>query len=114
MPKAATARGSIVQGFPTAVIPLAPGSSVTFSSVSPDRTRLTAGLDATCNLSPDEVLGYYRTALAPLGLVTTSVPALAGSVAEAFVRGSSTVTVSVTAVSGGSRYSVHGVLVAGS
>jgi hypothetical protein len=113
-PKAATARGAIVQGFPTAVIPLAPRSSVTYSSVSPDRTRLGAGLDATSTLPPDEVLGYYRTALAPLGLVATTAPAVGGSMAVAFVRGPSTVTVTASAAAGGSRYSIHGVLVAGS
>lgn len=115
LPKAAAARGAIVQGFPTAVIPLVPGSSVTYSSVSPDRTRLGAGLDATSNLPPEEVLGYYRTALAPLGLVATSAPAVAGSLAVAFVRGTSTVTVTASAAAGGgSQYSIHGVLVAGS
>lgn len=115
LPKAASARGAIAAGFPTAVIPLAPASSVTYSSVSSDRKRLQAGLDATSKLAPDEVLGFYRTKLAPLGLVATSAPAASGWTAVAFVRGASTLTVTASAAGAhGSRYSIHGVLVAGS
>lgn len=113
LPKAATARGSIAPGFPTTVIPLAPHSSVTYSSVSPERTRLQAGLDATSELAPDEVLGYYRMTLAPLGLVATPAPAAGGSMGVAFVRGPSTLTVTASAGAHGSQYSIHGVLVAG-
>lgn len=111
LPKAASARGAIAAGFPRTVITLAPRSSVIFSSVSSEGSRLQAGLEATSSLAPREVIAYYRKALSALGLVANAAPAVAGSTAWAFVRDASTVTVTAAPdPSGGSRYFVHGVL----
>jgi hypothetical protein len=111
LPKAATARGTVVAGFPRTVISLPPRSTVIFSSVSSEGSRLQAGLEATSSLAPKEVIAYYRKAFSALGLVANTAPAVAGSTAWAFVRDASTITVTTAPdPSGGSRYSVHGAL----
>lgn len=109
LPKTASARGKVVAGFPSAVIPLAQGSTVTFSSVASAKTRLQVGLDATSSLDANAVLNFYRTALGSVGLTATATPAVGGSVALAFVRGADTVTVTASPTGGGSQYTVYGV-----
>lgn len=113
LPAAASRSGAIVTGFPAAVIPLAQGSTVISSSVAPGGDRVQAGLNAMSTRAPAEVLAFYDAAFTKLGLVASSVPSVDGSTAKSFVRGPSTVTVTVSPVGGGSRYTVFGVLVAG-
>lgn len=113
LPKTASQTGKLVTGFPSAVISLAPGSTVMFSSVASEGDRVQVGLSAMSTIAPAEVLAHYSTALAGLGLVAGSAPAVDGSTAAAFIRGPNTVTVTVLSVGGGTRYSVFGVLVAG-
>jgi hypothetical protein len=114
LPPSASARGSIVKGFP-AVIPQAPKSTVTFSSIATQDKRMQVGLDATTTISAADVLAYYRTAFEPLGLVAAAAPAVDGSTALAFARGDNgiTVTVSGSVGSSNSHYTVTGVLSAG-
>lgn len=114
LPKTASRTGTLVTGFPSGVISLAPGSTVVFSSVAAEGDRLQVGLNAMSTIAPAEVLAHYSTALAGLGLVAASAPALDGSTAAAFIRGPNTVTVTVSSAGGGSRYTVFGVFVAGS
>jgi hypothetical protein len=111
LPPSASARGSIVKGFP-AVIPQAPKSTVTFSSIATEGTRMQVGLDATTTISVADVFSYYRTAFEPLGLVAAATPAVDGSTALSFVRGDNGITVTVSDSTGGSRshYTVTGVL----
>ncbi|TFD79419.1 hypothetical protein [Cryobacterium fucosi] len=108
LPDTASAVGSIVAGFPTRVIPEAPHSSVGTSSVAAEGSHLQATLAAQTTLTVVEVMDFYRTALAKLGLYDTPAPALDGSTALTFNRGNNTVTISVTAIDGGSRYVVFG------
>jgi hypothetical protein len=114
LPPSASARGSIVKGFP-AVIPQAPKSAVTFSSIATQDKRMQVGLDATTTISAADVLAYYRTVFEPLGLVAAAAPAAGGSTALAFARGDNgiTVTVSGSVGSSNSHYTVTGVLSAG-
>jgi hypothetical protein len=64
-------------------------------------------------IAPDEVLAFYTAAFAELGFVASAVPSSDASTTASFVRGPSTVTVTVSSAGGGSRYTVFGVLVAG-
>lgn len=114
LPATASARGSIVAGFP-AVIPKAPKSTVAFSSVATQGTRMQVGLDATSGISPADVLSYYRTTFTRLGLVATSAPAVTGSTALVFVRGANGITVTVSDAPGTPRshYTVTAVFRAG-
>jgi len=114
LPKTASQTGKLVTGFPSAVISLAPGSTVMFSSVASEGDRVQVGLSAMSTIAPAEVLAHYSTALAGLGLVAGSAPTVDGSTAVALIRGPNTVTVTVSSVGGGTRYAVFGVLVAGS
>lgn len=114
LPATASARGSIVKGFP-AVIPQAPESTVTFSSVASEGDRMQLGLEATTSVSADGVLSYYRTVFEPLGLVAAPAPAVEGSAALSFVRGGNGITVTVSTPAGSARahYIVTGVFIAG-
>lgn len=113
LPPSASARGSIVKGFP-AVIPQAPNSTVVFSSIATQGTRMQVGLEATTTSSAADVLSFYRTAFEPLGLVAADAPAAEGSTALTFVRGDNGITVTVSDSAGGhAHYTVTGVLSAG-
>ena len=114
LPASASARGSIVAGFP-AVISKAPKSTVAFSSVATQGTRMQVGLDATSGISAADVLSFYRTAFTRLGLVAKSAPAVDGSSALVFVRGANGITVTVSDAPGAPRshYTVTAVFRAG-
>ncbi|MDJ0323746.1 hypothetical protein QMG61_08210 [Cryobacterium sp. PH31-AA6] len=112
LPDTSHAVGSIVDGFPTRVIPAAPHSAVATSSVATEGSRLQAALTAQTSLTVVEVLDFYRSSLAELGLYDTPAPALDGSSALSFTRGSNTITLSATAVDGGCRYVVFGTFTA--
>ncbi|MEO6309302.1 MAG: hypothetical protein ABIO33_01280 [Leifsonia sp.] len=112
LPATASATGKIVHGFPTDLIPTAPHSTVVSSSVASEGPHLQAALTAKSTLSTTEVLAYYRTAFAPFGLLDSPAPAAGGSSALIFTRGTDSVTLTVTGVSGGSRYIVFGALTA--
>lgn len=114
VPTTASALGKLVAGFPSAVISQAPESTVMFSSVASEGDRVQVGLVGMSTRAPSDVLAHYNTTLAKLGLVGGSVPAVDNSTATAFTRGPNVVTVTVTSVGGGSRYTVFGVLLAGS
>lgn len=108
LPDTSSAVGSVVAGFPTRIIPEAPNSSVGTSSVAAEGSRLQAALTAETTLTVVEVMDFYRTALAKVGLYDTPAPALDGSTALTFTRGNNTVTISATTIDGGCRYVVFG------
>jgi len=108
LPDTSSAVGSVVAGFPESVLPAAPQSTIASSSVAAEGSRLQATLSAETPLTAPEVLDFYRTTLAELGLVEAAVPAVDGSTALAFSRGLNTVTLTVTPIESGSRYLVFG------
>jgi cytoskeletal protein RodZ len=111
LPKAASATGKIVAGFPSAVLPLAPGSHVSSSSVSPQGKTLQVSLVAATTTEPLAVMQFYQTHLAALGLSAAQAPANAGSTAMWFTRGADKITITATAAKGGgTKYIVFGVL----
>ncbi|WP_130177294.1 hypothetical protein [Cryobacterium sp. SO1] len=109
LPDSSSAVGSVVNGFPDRVLPAAPQSSIASSSVAAEGSRLQAALAAQTPLAAQEVLDFYSTTLAELGLVGAPVPAPEGSSALVFRRGVNTVTLTATPVAAGSEYTVFGI-----
>ncbi len=102
LPASASARGEkLVAGFPTRVVPVLPELRVVSSSVAAQGDRLQIGLEASADVSPTAVLDAYVTALARSGFAASDSPAVPGSTATAFTRGSDGVTVTVRARLGG-------------
>jgi hypothetical protein len=113
LPKSASAAGSLVAGFPSAVIPLHPDTTVETSSVASAENRLQVTLTATTSATTEAVLEFYRVSLAANNLVDSVAPAAAGSTALLFARGADTILLTVTPTgSGGSTVSVFGAFTA--
>ena len=113
LPRAASAGGRLVGGFPSFLRP-ARSSRVDTSSVSTSESNLQVALVGSTSLPPGDVLLAYRTRLAGRGLAEQAPPAVpAGSDAAEFRRGRSTVTVTVTPQGSRTRYSVLAFLHAG-
>ena len=112
LPDPSTAVGSLVAGFPVQVIPEVPNSVIDASSVATEGSQLQAALSGQTTLTADEVLNFYRTALAELGLAEAPASALDGSTALAFSRGNNNIALTVTAIEGGCRYAVFGTFTA--
>jgi hypothetical protein len=111
-PETATAVGEVVDGFPAA-IPIPVGSAVLTSDVAVENQRVRVSVTATTDSSGAEVLGEYDSAFAAEGFLPAEAPAVGGSTARTYSRGSESVTVTVTPVeTGGSGYSVLALLVA--
>ena len=107
LPPTNSAADSLVDGFPVAVIPLNPDTTVETSSVASAENRLQVTLTAITSSTPDAVLEFYRVALAANNLVDSVAPAATGSTALLFSRGADTILLTVTPTeSGGTTYSV--------
>lgn len=106
LPRAASASGRLVGGFPALLRP-APGSRVDSSSVSPADDRLQVALVGSTALAPGRVLLAYRTRLGRRGLLEQPTPqTAAGAQAAALQRGRSVVTITVTREGARTSYSV--------
>jgi hypothetical protein len=112
LPPAASAEGRLVDGFPSS-IPLAEGSSVVTSSVTPGGDRMQATVVADTAASAREVVEYYQGVFVGLGLEATELPASGGSTAMAFRHDGDSITLTATPAVRGSRYSLFGVIGAG-
>jgi hypothetical protein len=111
-PETATAVGEVVDGFPAA-IPIPVGSAVLTSDVAVENQRVRVSVTATTASSGAEVLGEYDSAFAAEGFLPAEAPAVGGSAARTYSRGSESVTVTVTPMeTGGSAYSVLALLAA--
>ncbi|MFJ5958510.1 hypothetical protein ACIQC5_21435 [Paenarthrobacter sp. NPDC092416] len=111
LPDPGSAQGELVDGWPGNILVLPPGTTIasTGISVSGDRLQLTA--DGIVDLTQDEVLGSFTQSLAAHGFWTEPAPAVEGAQAARFVRGTDTVTVSVsTTGTGASRFQLLGSL----
>lgn len=109
-PAPASATGKVVVGFPEHLT-LAPDTEVGASAVSTSGSIVQATLTATTTQSLAQVIGYYQQALGRFGMVAKSLPAVGGSTALGFARGSNTVTLTVTPTTHGVEYSLFGTLV---
>lgn len=96
LPGSASASGAYVSGYPRQVVPPAPRSRLTSTSVAPSGDRLQVALAASSPARGSFVLRFYRLHLARFGFTETPAPAMGGSEAAAFRRGPDVVTVTVT------------------
>lgn len=114
LPHTASSRGTVVEGFPLAVVPLAPDSVVGSSGVSSAASALQVSMQATTSRSPERVLAFYRSALSGSGFAESTIPAVGGSTAAAFTHHADNLVVTVSkSRPKGSTYSVYGTLHAG-
>ena len=110
LPASARAKGRVADGFPASLKAM-PGSDVHSSSLSSDGGRLQAALDASVTKTPADVIAYYQSVFGALGLTSTPAPAVSGSTAYSFSRGTSSITLTVDpAGMAGSRYVVFATL----
>ncbi|TFC92825.1 hypothetical protein [Cryobacterium sp. TMT4-31] len=112
LPPTVNSLGDVVHGFPTDVMPGIPNSLVDNSSVATQGDRLQAAFKARTTLGTDDVLRFYRHHFAPLGLLETPVTTTERGTTLSFARDDDSVTLSVTAVAGGSSYVLFGVFTA--
>ena len=114
LPSTASARGSLVTGFPITIVPVPDGATVASSSVSAEGVRLQVGLEASTGAKPADVLARYVQALTAAGFAVVSSPAVPGSSATAFVRGNDGLVLTLRPrLSGGTELSVAGTLTVG-
>lgn len=112
LPEMASAVGSIAKGYPSEVAPVAPHSAIATTSVASQGTHLQVTLTANSTMSVISILAFYRTTFAKYGMYDTPAPALGGSTALAFTRGSNSVTLTVTPIARGSSYVLYGAFTA--
>ncbi|TDC53133.1 hypothetical protein E1212_06865 [Jiangella ureilytica] len=112
VPADGSASGALVDGFPVDVIDLVPDAEVTSSAVSAEGSRVQISLEATAPVSPEEVLGHYRSRFVAGGFAEAAVPSVAGTTAAAFSRSGDALVVSSRTDGDETLFSVTGVLVA--
>lgn len=94
-----SASGRLVATYPTDVLPLAPGATVTTSSVSTSTERVQVALEADHASSPD-VLAFYLRELGRQGFVEEPVTSLPGQSGVALRRDGSSVVVTTDTAAG--------------
>ncbi|MFE4197737.1 hypothetical protein ACFRJ9_17915 [Paenarthrobacter sp. NPDC056912] len=111
LPQPGTADGELVDGWPAGVVSLPSGTTIGSTSVSTSGDVLQLTADGIIAKPQSEVLGSFRESLVAHGFWSEDAPAADGAVAARFVRGTDTVTVSVsTTGTGSSRFQLLGSL----
>lgn len=109
--KSGTAKGSLVEGWPSSVVAMPAGTTVGSTSISTSGNVLQLTADGIVGTSQQDVLAAFRQSLVPQGFWSEDAPAPDGAVAARFVRGTDTVTVSVSVTGTGvSRFQLLGSL----
>ncbi len=111
LPQPGSASGEVVDGWPAGVLTLPEGTTIGSTSVSTSGDVLQVAADGIIAKPQAEVLASFRQSLVAHGFWSEAAPAADGAMAERFVRGSDTVTVSVsTTGTGNSRFQLLGSL----
>ncbi|MEO3942704.1 hypothetical protein V3C41_16650 [Paenarthrobacter nicotinovorans] len=111
LPQPGSVSGELVDGWPGDVVTLPSGTTIGSTSVSTSGDILQLTADGIVDKPRAEVLDSFRQSLVSRGFWSEEAPAADGSVAARFVRGTDTVTVSVsTTGTGGSRFQLLGSL----
>lgn len=111
LPKPGTAKGSLVEGWPSSVVAMPTGTTVGSTSISTSGNVLQLTADGIVGTPQEDVLAAFRQSLVPQGFWSEDAPAPDGAVAARFVRGTDTVTVSVSVTGTGvSRFQLLGSL----
>lgn len=106
------ATGSLAKGFPTDVIPLLPGSTITVSTVSEVNGARTVSLSGTTPTPAEEVLAFYRTSLVGQGFAETAGGQAVGFPTSTFSRGNGAdlLVIAVSTVNGVQTFTIGGSL----
>ncbi|MFJ6536466.1 hypothetical protein ACIQH5_09555 [Paenarthrobacter sp. NPDC091711] len=111
LPQPDSASGEVVDGWPGGVLTLPEGTTIGSTSVSTSGNVLQVAADGIIAKPQAEVLASFRQSLVAHGFWSEAAPAADGAMAERFVRGADTVTVSVsTTGTGNSRFQLLGSL----
>ncbi|MDO6143896.1 hypothetical protein LDO98_11490 [Paenarthrobacter aurescens] len=111
LPAPGSAAGEVVDGWPAGVLTLPEGTTIGSTSVSTSGDVLQVAADGIIAKPQAEVLASFRQSLVSHGFWSEAAPAADGAMAERFVRGTDTVTVSVvTTGTGNSRFQLLGSL----
>ncbi|WP_159702296.1 hypothetical protein [Arthrobacter sp. 18067] len=111
LPAPGSADGVLVDGWPDGVLSLPSGTTIGSTSVSTSGNILQLTADGIIAKPRAEVLDSFRQSLVSHGFWSEEAPATDGAVAARFVRGTDTVTVSVsTTGTGSSRFQLLGSL----
>jgi hypothetical protein len=111
LPQPGSATGEVVDGWPAGVLTLPEGTTIGSTSVSTSGDVLQVAADGIIAKPQAEVLASFRQSLVSHGFWSEAAPAADGAMAERFVRGTDTVTVSVaTTGTGNSRFQLLGSL----
>lgn len=113
LPKSASAKGKLVTGFPSEIIPIPTGLKIATSSVATQGEHLQATVVGTSTGSEADVQSFYQAAFTKLGMTAAVSPAGAGDSATSYTRGSDSITVTTTATTSGTGLSIFGVFTAG-
>ncbi|MFI2566038.1 hypothetical protein [Paenarthrobacter sp. NPDC018779] len=111
LPPAGSASGKVVDGWPSDILALPAGTTVGSTSISTSGDVMQVSADGIVGKTQQAVLDSFRASLVPHGFWSEDAPAGDGAVAARFVRGTDTVTVSVsTTGTGNSRFQLLGSL----
>ncbi|MBO1739151.1 hypothetical protein [Leifsonia sp. TF02-11] len=112
LPASASATGKLVSGYPSGVLPQAPGSSIQSSSVSSQASHLQVSLQAKTGQGVTDIVTFYRAALAKYGMYDSPAPAQGGATSVRFERDGDSVTLTATPGDSGTSYVVFGTFTA--
>ncbi|YCK83728.1 hypothetical protein M1D89_11090 [Arthrobacter sp. D3-18] len=111
LPEPGSAAGGVVDGWPADILTLPEGTTIGSTSVSTSGDVLQVAADGIIAKPQAEVLASFRQSLVAHGFWSEAAPAADDALAERFVRGTDTVTVSVsTTGTGNSRFQLLGSL----
>ena len=100
-----------MEGWPSSVVAMPAGTTVGSTSISTSGNVLQLTADGIVGTPQEDVLAAFRQSLVPQGFWSEDAPAPDGAVAARFVRGTDTVTVSVSVTGTGvSRFQLLGSL----
>ncbi|WP_088289356.1 hypothetical protein [Kineosporia sp. A_224] len=104
-----TATAGLMAGFPTDVIPLLPGATVTASAVRTSGDRLEVSLSGTSTKSADAILAFYDKTFRKQGFESTDGRTLApGTGGRIYARGDEVLLVAVEGAGARRSFSVGG------
>lgn len=112
LPESASAVGKLADGYPSSVLPQAPGSTIATSSIASQGGHLQVTLTAGSTQQVVDIIAFYRSALAKYGMYDSPAPAVSGSTSTRFARDGNAVTLTVTPAKGGATYAVFGAFTA--
>lgn len=108
-PPAGTAKGKLVEGFPTKALPIPEGAHIVDSSVSTQNRNVQAAANFRTSLSQEKVLTFYEAQAAKKGWLATRGKSVDGAATVTVGYANDTVVATVrTAATGATTVAVFG------